>query len=76
MTLIPSGHCKGSGAGRSTHLIADALVDSRWATLRVDVMSVVDRRGKENLQSAVTAARDTARDSIAVLTLLKLATTP
>ncbi len=53
-----------------------ALIDSRWATVRVEVMSMVDRRGKENLQSAVAAARDTARDSIAVLTLWKLATTP
>jgi hypothetical protein len=39
-------------------------------------MSTVDRRGKENLQSAVAAARETARDSIAVLTLWKLATMP
>ena len=53
-----------------------ALVDSQWATVRVNAMSTVDRRGKENLQSAVAAARETARDSIAVLTLWKLATTP
>ena len=53
-----------------------ALVDSQWATVRVNAMSTVDRRGKVNLQSAVAAARETARDSIAVLTLWKLAMMP
>lgn len=52
--------------------VTDALVDSRWATVRIDVMSTVDRRGKEDLQATVAAVRDSARDSIAVLTLLKL----
>jgi hypothetical protein len=52
--------------------MGEALVDSRWATVRTDVMSMVDRRGKEDLQAAVVAARATARDAIAVLTLLRL----
>lgn len=56
--------------------VTEQLGDSRWATVRTDVMSTVDGRGKEDLQAAVVAARDAARDAIAALTLFKLAMTP
>lgn len=53
--------------------LTEVLVNSRWATVRARAMSEIGRHGKEDMKSAVAAARDSARDSIAVLTLLKLA---
>jgi hypothetical protein len=53
--------------------VTDALRGNRWSTVRTDAMTTLDGRGKEDLQATVSAARDSARDSISVLTLFKLA---
>ncbi|MDQ3688484.1 MAG: hypothetical protein M3406_00320 [Chloroflexota bacterium] len=69
-----------STAGTTRHPVPKVLLDhatrtldeEKWATVRVRAPLAQDLRGRDDYKAAVAAARDIARDSVAVLTLLKL----
>ncbi len=49
------------------------LTSQPWATVRVTIAPALDARGAVNVNATVARARDVMRDSVALLTLFKLA---